>query len=69
MRTLSSNRRTDLINGTDYMDMKLSDLQKLIAMVSQDVQPLAFSVVENIAASETEQGSDRAVPETSWTLG
>ena len=42
-----------LINGTDYMDMKLSDLQKLIAMVSQDVQPLAFSVVENIAASET----------------
>jgi ABC-type multidrug transport system fused ATPase/permease subunit len=42
-----------LINGTDYMDMKLSDLQKLITMVSQDVQPLAFSVVENIAASET----------------
>lgn len=41
-----------LINGTDYLDMKLSDLQNLIAMVSQDVQPLAFSVAENVAASE-----------------
>lgn len=42
-----------LINGVDYMDMKISDLQKLITMVPQDVQPLAFSVVENVAAAET----------------
>ncbi len=42
-----------LINGVDYLDMKLADLQGLIAMVSQEVQPLAFSVAENVAASET----------------
>ena len=39
-----------LINGVDYLDMKLSDLQDLIAMVSQEVQPLALSVAENVSS-------------------
>lgn len=42
-----------LINGVDYLDIKLADLQGLVAMVSQEVQSLAFSVAENVAASET----------------
>jgi len=42
-----------LINGVDYIDMKLSDLQGLIAMVSQEVQPLALSVAENVSASDS----------------
>lgn len=42
-----------LINGVDYLDMKLDDLRGLVAMVSQEVQPLAFSVAENVSASET----------------
>ena len=39
-----------LINVVDYLDMKLSDLQDLIAMVSQEVQPLALSVAENVSS-------------------
>ncbi len=40
-----------LLNGEDYTQFSIADLQRLFAVVFQDVSPLAVTVAENVAAA------------------
>lgn len=46
-----------LVNGIDYLEFSLADLKRLFAAVFQEVEPIAVSVAQNVAAAM--QGVDR----------
>lgn len=50
-----------LVNGIDYLEFSLADLKRLFAVVFQEVQPIAVSVAQNVAAAL--QGFDRELVE------
>ena len=50
-----------LVNGIDYLDFSLSDLKRLFTVVFQEVEPIAVSIAQNVAAAL--QGFDRQLVE------
>ncbi len=49
------------MNGIDYLDFSLSDLKRLFTVVFQEVEPIAVSIAQNVAAAL--QGFDRQLVE------